>query len=86
MSQMRIATLESLLERLEAVLGPDSLLLRRFALGLQREDERRLSDAMQSLRLYPPEVRHAVEDTVMSWLFGERVGPEEERRGATPGP
>lgn len=72
MKNVHIVSLDSLLDRLEAVLGRDSLLLRRFEEGLRCEDERRLTDAMSSLRLYPEAVRRVVEDTVMSWLFGAR--------------
>jgi len=68
----RIVTLDHLLNRLEAVLGRDSLLFRRFEEGLRFEDERSLTDAMSSLRLYPDHVRTLVENTVMSWLFGAR--------------
>jgi hypothetical protein len=69
---VRIVTLESLLQRLAELLGTDNLLYRRFEQGLLEEDERCLTDAMTSLRLYPDEVRRLVEDTVMSWLFGAR--------------
>lgn len=69
---VRIVTLESLLQRLAELLGTDNLLYRRFEQGLLEEDERCLTDAMSSLRLYPDEVRRVVEDTVMSWLFGAR--------------
>jgi hypothetical protein len=72
MNDVRIITLDGLLRRLEDVLGTDDLLYHRFDQGLRREDERRLADAMSSLRLYPDEVRRLVEDTVMSWLFGAR--------------
>jgi hypothetical protein len=71
-SEVRMVTLECLLDRLERVLGPDSLLYHRFAQGLRHEDESCLTDAMVSLRLYPDEIRRMVEDTVMSWLFGTR--------------
>ena len=77
MSNHRILTLDSLLERLEEVLGRDSLLLHRFEEGLRFEDERLLTDAMSSVRLYPDPIRRIVEDTVMGWLFGAR---EEEAR------
>lgn len=73
----RIVSLDSLLERLEDVLGRDSLLFRRFEEGLRFEDERLLADAMSSLRLYPDTIRRVVEDTVMCWLFGAR---EEEAK------
>jgi len=69
---VRIITLECLLRRLAELLGTDNLLYRRFEQGLLQEDERSLTDAMSSLRLYPDEVRRVVEDTVMSWLFGVR--------------
>jgi hypothetical protein len=69
---VRIVTLESLLQRLAEVLGTNNLLYRRFEQGLLEEDERSLTDAMSSLRLYPDDVRRTVEDTVMSWLFGAR--------------
>ncbi len=69
---VQIITLECLLRRLAELLGTDNLLYRRFEQGLLQEDERSLTDAMSSLRLYPDEVRRVVEDTVMSWLFGVR--------------
>ncbi|MEM8952496.1 MAG: hypothetical protein AAGA21_21575 [Pseudomonadota bacterium] len=72
MTDVHIVSLDSLLERLEAVLGRDSLLFRRFEEGLRFEDEQSLTDAMTSLRLYPDAVRRVVEDMVMSWLFGAR--------------
>ncbi len=72
MTDVHIVSLDSLLDRLEAVLGRDSLLFRRFEEGLRFEDEQYLTDAMTSLRLYPDDVRRVVEDTVMSWLFGAR--------------
>lgn len=72
MPDIRIVSLDSLLMRLEEVLGRDSLLFRRFEEGLRHEDERRLTEAMGSLHLYPDTVRRLVEDTVMSWLFGAR--------------
>jgi hypothetical protein len=69
---VRIITLECLLRRLAELLGTDNLLYRRFEQGLLQEDERSLTDAMNSLRLYPDDIRRLVEDTVMSWLFGAR--------------
>lgn len=86
MSDVRVVSLDSLLKRLEEVLGRDCLLFRRFEEGLRFEDERSLTDAMSSLRLYPDEVRRIVEDTLMSWLFGAREddggGAFEMRSGA----
>ena len=75
MSEPRVVSLESLLNRLEEVLGRDSLLYRRFQQGLRCEDEKSLTEAMTSLRLYPEPTRRLVEDTVMSWLFGHRDEP-----------
>ena len=72
MKNVHIVSLDRLLDRLEEVLGRDSLLFRRFEEGLRFEDERSLTDAMSSLRLYPDDIRRLVEDTVMSWLFGAR--------------
>ena len=80
MKDARIISLDHLLDRLEEILGSDSLLYRRFEEGLRFEDERSLTDAMRSLRLYPDNVRWVVENTVMGWLFGAR---EEEKAAAT---
>jgi hypothetical protein len=86
MSDVRVVSLDALLKRLEEVLGRDSLLFRRFEEGLRFEDERSLTDAMSSLRLYPDEIRQIVEGTLMSWLFGAReeegTGPYEMWSGA----
>lgn len=84
MSQSPVVTLHCLLRRLEEVLGPDSLLFRRFEAGLLQEDERRLTDAMNSLRLYPADTRRVVEDTVMGWLFGSTDDVADGPRQATP--
>lgn len=83
MSEPRVVSLQDLLGRLEEVLGRDSLLLKRFEQGLQREDEQRLTEAMSSLRLYPQATRRLVEDTVMGWLFGTR-GEAERVTGYLP--
>jgi hypothetical protein len=83
MSAAPTMTMDALLRRLEEVLGADSLLFRRFERGLQREDERALTDAMNSLVLYPSRTRRQVEDTVRNWLFGSRgVQPELQREAA----
>jgi hypothetical protein len=84
MTDVRIITLDSLLRRLEEVLGANSLLYHRFDQGLRFEDERCLTDAMSSLRLYPDDIRRLVEDTVMSWLFGARGEVSTRRLGAAP--
>ncbi|MEM7021090.1 MAG: hypothetical protein AAF637_00720 [Pseudomonadota bacterium] len=79
-----IITLECLLRRLKELLGPDDLLYRRFEQGLLTEDERCLTDAMTSLRLYPDEIRREVENTVMSWLFGARSPQINEPKEISP--
>jgi hypothetical protein len=84
MHDVRIITLDGLLRQLQEVLGRDSLLYHRFEQGLRLEDERCLTDAMSSLRLYPGEVRRRVEDTVMSWLFGARGAAGAGRLEAAP--
>jgi hypothetical protein len=81
---VRIITLECLLRRLEELLGTNNLLYRRFEQGLLQEDERCLTDAMSSLRLYPDDIRRLVEDTVMSWLFGARSDGIAGRHEAAP--
>ncbi|MGI9450598.1 MAG: hypothetical protein ACR2QH_08195 [Geminicoccaceae bacterium] len=84
MSDVRIVSLDNLLDRLELVLGRDSLLYHRFEAGLRLEDERSLTDAMSRLRLYPDNVRNLVEDTVMSWLFGAREDENTEPNEVRP--
>ena len=81
---VRIITLECLLRRLAELLGTDNLLYRRFEQGLLQEDERSLTDAMNSLRLYPDDIRRVVEDTVMSWLFGAHSDARAGRLEAAP--
>jgi hypothetical protein len=84
MSAAPTMTMDALLRRLEEVLGADSLLFRRFQRGLQREDEGVLTDAMNSLVLYPSQTRRLVEDTVMNWLFGNRSVQIKLQREAAP--
>jgi hypothetical protein len=84
MNDVRIISLDGLLQRLEDVLGTDSLLYHRFRQGLRLEDERCLAEAMTSLRLYPDETRRLVEDTVMGWLFGAGSDASPNRLGAAP--
>ena len=85
MNDVRIVSLDSLLRRLEELLGADSLLYRRFEEGLRFEDERSLTDAIRSLRLYPDPIRRLVEDTVMGWLFGAREEQEAKQGAVKPG-
>lgn len=85
MKDVRIVSLDRLLDRLEEVLGPDSLLYRRFEEGLRYEDEHSLTDAMRSLRLYPDPIRRVVENTVISWLFGAQEEARSTARAMQPG-
>ena len=73
MNECRIVTLDNLLSRLEVVLGRNSLLFHRFEAGLRHDDEHSLTDAISCLRLYPETKRKLIEDTVMSWLLGNRA-------------
>jgi hypothetical protein len=84
MSELRVVSLDSLLQRLEQILGADSLLLKRFQQGLQREDEQRLAEAMAALKLYPAKTQGLVEDTMMSWLFGGQQVPDQAPLDARP--
>lgn len=82
MSETRTLGLETLIERLRSILGPDSLLHRRLEIGLRREDEALLATAIESLRLYPLDIQTTVEDEVLSWLFGPHTEAAEPPRTA----
>jgi hypothetical protein len=85
MNESRVVTLDNLLDRLESVLGRDSLLFHRFEAGLRFDDEHSLTDAIGSLRLYPDAKRKLIEDTVMGWLLGNREREDcGEDRGSKP--
>lgn len=60
---------EALMDRLEGLLGRNSLLLWRLRQGLRTGSEALVTTAMDSLRLYPPRVRSEVEDEVLRWLL-----------------
>ncbi len=69
MADVRVVSLGGLRRRLEAVLGPDSLLFARFDAALRGGDERLLEDAFRCLGAYPPATRRAVQDALLAWLF-----------------
>lgn len=69
MVETRTGDPEALIDRLEDLLGQDSLLLFRLRQGLRTESESLMTTAMESLRLYPPTVRTEVEDEVLRWLL-----------------
>jgi hypothetical protein len=51
------------------LLKSDPLLYRRLNEALERRDKHTMAAVMRSLRLYPPQVRWAVEQALMCWLF-----------------
>ncbi|HET6466804.1 MAG TPA: hypothetical protein VFG43_00350, partial [Geminicoccaceae bacterium] len=55
---------------------------RRFARSLHDEDERGLTEAMDSLVLYPPAVRERVEQALVRWLFDDGEGGDHEALAA----
>lgn len=67
----RTVCLDTLRRHLADALGEDTLLYRRFARSLTDADERGLTDAMDSLVLYPPAVRARVEQALLRWLFDD---------------
>lgn len=84
MVAVRIVHLDSLRDRLRAVLGRDSLLAVRLDRAIAARDAERVADAMRQLALHPEPVRRAVEDAVLGWLFGGAAGAEQRAdRGET---
>ena len=72
----RTVCLDALRRYLADALGEDTLLYRRFARSLKDADERGLTDAMDSLALYPPAVRARVEQALLRWLFDDAEAGE----------
>ncbi len=73
MSEVRTVALEQLERELRRTLGADSLLYRQLALAIRRRDADAVDRAMTLLARYPAEVRRAVEDAVLAWLFDARA-------------
>jgi hypothetical protein len=69
MAETRMDDPEALMDRLEGLLGRNSLLLWRLKQGLRTGSETLVTTAMESLRLYPTTVRSEVEDEVLRWLL-----------------
>jgi hypothetical protein len=69
MSNVRVVSFDSLLVRLKGVLGDDSLLYERFEVALKNRDDEMVGRAMDSLNLYPEDVRREVQDAMLAWLF-----------------
>jgi hypothetical protein len=71
MDGFRLVTLTALRARLETVLGGDSLLFRQMDRALADQDDHKLEAAMDSLRLYPAEIRAGVQEAIVDWLLGD---------------
>jgi hypothetical protein len=70
----RIVGIDRLRERLQILLGTDSLLFRRFEKALRTRDPERVASAMDALALYPPTLREQIEDALLAWLLDEPLG------------
>jgi hypothetical protein len=74
MSAIRLVSIEGLRRRLAAALADQPLLLQRFDRALRDQDEKLIEAAMDSLRLYPAQLRERVETVLLTWLFD---GPDD---------
>ncbi len=79
MTEHRIVSLDALRARLRAALGRDSLLAARFDRALERRDADLVAEAMRQLDRYPEEIRRAVHEVILDWLFGP-AGESDLRR------
>jgi hypothetical protein len=70
MAPLRVVTLDTLLERLRATLGEDSLLVERFARAFATRDAELVAAVLDGLDLYPGFIKDEVEDVILGWLFG----------------
>ncbi|MGF1561735.1 MAG: hypothetical protein ACFB3T_06110 [Geminicoccaceae bacterium] len=68
---------EDLRPRLCELLGNDSLLYHRLVRAFESDRDADVNAALSSLRMYPRETQHAVEEIVLEWLlaFHERCLP-----------
>lgn len=71
MNNVHVISVETLRDRLKKTLEGEALLYQRFEQALVNKDEDALASAMQTLRLYPDDLRHQVEETMLSWLFDQ---------------
>jgi hypothetical protein len=69
MGLSRVIAIDGLRDRLRSVLGGDSLLFRRFERALSRRDALGVAAALDTLALYPGELRQQVEDAILAWLL-----------------
>ncbi len=67
---VKVARLAELDRRLRLVLDADPGLAAEFALALRTHDEHALGRAFERLHASPHDVRRAVENAIIDWLFG----------------
>lgn len=67
---VRLVSLENLRRGLGEILGRDSLIFRRFERAFIDNDPALLDAAVAALKLYPEPTQAAVDDLLVSWLFG----------------
>lgn len=67
---VRLVSLQQLRQALGELLGADTLIFRRFERAFIDNDPALLDAAIAALRLYPDRTQSAVDDLLVSWLFG----------------
>ncbi len=77
----RIIGIDRLRERLQALLGTESLLFRRFETALRTRDPERVAAAMDALALHPPALREQIEEALLAWLLDEPLDHAGSRLG-----
>lgn len=76
MARIKTVSVDGLRHRLAQALVGEPLLQQRFDRALATRDEKAVDAAMDSLRLYPVELREQVEEILLTWLFdGPFDGP-----------
>lgn len=76
LARIRTVSVDGLRHRLAQALVGEPLLQQRFDRALATRDEKLVDAAMDSLRLYPIELREQVEEILLTWLFdGPSDGP-----------
>ncbi|SNB60608.1 hypothetical protein SAMN07250955_1025 [Arboricoccus pini] len=73
---VRLVSLENLRRGLGEILGRDSLIFRRFERAFIDNSPDLLDAAVAALKLYPAPTQAAVDDLLVSWLFGANALPE----------
>lgn len=69
LARIRTISVDGLRHRLAQALVGEPLLQQRFDRALATRDEKLVDAAMDSLRLYPTELREQVEEILLTWLF-----------------